>query len=128
MTIPWVVLRRSHVRHHVARRFAPQHLGTERSEDLPLFGGEMSDGAGERVPGDDGIEPRDFRRRVAHVEVRADRALAPGRARGEKERAPSGLSVDHEHGAWLDDAREIEELVALAERRLAAPLGGALDD
>src|SRR5205085_10028041 len=83
---------------------------------------------GERVAWDDRIESGRFRGGVADVEIRSDRTLACRCPRREEERAATCSSINDEHRAWLGDAREIEKLVVLAERRLAAALRRSLQD
>ena len=66
--------------------------------------------------------------RAANALELAETALARGGARCEKERAPARSAVDDEESARLDDPGQVEELIALPQRRLAAPFGGALQD
>jgi hypothetical protein len=89
---------------------------------------DVGDRVGERTAVDDGVDAGGVRGGVAWDEHRPEHARdATLVARAQEERRASRPSVEQEQRLRLDDTAEIVELVALTERLLARPVGGAFE-
>jgi hypothetical protein len=125
-TVPGIVFGRSCRGRRVAGRRAAQNFGAKRRVECAPFAREGFNRFGELVARERGFDPRGRDRRVAGNHRRAEHAFAPLRASVKIERRALRLSINHQNRSRLDYARQVVELIVLAQRLFAGALGRAL--
>ena len=127
--IPWVVPGGAGQCGRVAGRRAAQHLWPERRIDGAAVPGNALQHSFEIVARPHGFHPGGAHGLLAGVEARPKHVgFAALVAWIQEQRGLSGLAVDDQNGTRFHHARDVEELVRLAQRLLAGTLGGALND
>ena len=124
-----IVSRRARERRGIARRRFAEHFGTERRVDRAAVPRHGVQRARERVARQHGVDAAAPDGLVARMQARTEHPpLAPFVQRLQEQRGALAAAVDDHDRARLDDAGQVEELIALTKRLLAGALGGPLND
>ena len=129
--VPRIRLCRSRQRDRIEGGRASQDLGPKRRKDRPSLPSDGLNRRRESLARQHGVDPAGRRRLRAGDEARPEHALdlAPTPLVGGRQidGCPLRPSVDNRQRPRLDNAGQIEELIALSEWLLAGTLRGALE-